>query len=98
MMAMLADRSRPGVLEIPPVDHASLSFVVCLSDDATLKANLMASPCLGSSSPHEVIAVCNAPSAAAGLRLGLARAKHELVICVHQDVVLPWGWDRLVVE
>ena len=77
---------------------ARLSFVVCLADDATLKANLLASPCLGPGSPHEVIAVRNAPSAAAGLSLGLARARHELVVCVHQDVVLPSGWDRLVVD
>ncbi len=75
-----------------------LSFVVCLSDEATLTANLLASPCLGPDSPHEVIAVRNAPSAAAGLSLGLARARHELVVGLHQDVVLPSGWDRRVVE
>ena len=75
-----------------------LSFVVCLSDDATLKANLMASPCLGRNSPHEVLAVRNAPSAAAGLSLGLARARNGLVVWVHQDVVLPAGWDRQVID
>ena len=59
----------------------------------TLRANLLASPCL---SAHEVIAIRNAPSAAAGLNMGIARAKHELVVCVHQDVFLPSGWDRLM--
>jgi hypothetical protein len=54
----------------------------------------MASPCLGTGSPHEVIAIRNAPSAAAGLNLGLGRAKHECVVCVHQDVFLPEGWDH----
>ena len=34
------------------------------------------------------------PSAADGLNLGLERAKHEWVVCVHQDVYLPEGWDR----
>ncbi|HZW33325.1 MAG TPA: glycosyltransferase [Isosphaeraceae bacterium] len=78
--------------------EASLSLIVCLSDEATLKANLLASPCLGPGSPHEVIAVRNAPSAAAGLTLGWARARNDLIVCVHQDVVLPAGWDRLVVD
>jgi hypothetical protein len=77
---------------------APFSFAVCLSDDATLKANLTASPCLGLNSPHEVIAIRNAPSAAAGLSLALAHARHELVVCVHQDVFLPSGWDQRVVD
>jgi hypothetical protein len=60
-----------------------LSFVVCLSDDAVLDANLMTSPCLGSGTPHEVVAIRNAPSAAAGLNLGLHRVQHDLVDCAH---------------
>jgi Glycosyltransferase like family len=70
-----------------------LSFVVCVSDPAILGANLRASPCLSSGPPHEVISVRNAPNAAAGLNLGLERAKNEWVVCVHQDVYLPRGWD-----
>src|SRR5437016_9734322 len=83
---------------VDAAERVPLSFVVCLSHDATLKANLLTSDCLGPGSPHEVIAVRNATSAAAGLNLGLARAQHDLVVCVHQDVVLPTGWDRLVVD
>jgi Glycosyltransferase like family len=74
--------------------NAPLSLVVCLSDAAVLQANLLASPCLGPGSPHEVIVVKNCPSAAGGLNVGLERAKHEWVVCVHQDVYLPEGWDR----
>ena len=40
----------------------------------------------------------NCPSAAAGLNIGLERAKHDWVVCVHQDVYLPEGWDRLLVN
>jgi hypothetical protein len=81
-----------------PARHAAgeiaLTFVVCLSDDSILKANLLASPCLGPGSPHEVMAIRNAPSAAAGLRMGLERARNWWVVCVHQDVFLPEGWDQ----
>jgi hypothetical protein len=74
------------------------SFIVCLSDDSVLDANLMASPCLGSGTPHEVVAIRNAPSAAAGLNLGVGRAKHGWIVCVHQDVFLPSGWDHQLKE
>jgi len=41
-----------------------------------------------------LILVKNCPSAAGGLNLGIERAQHEWVVCVHQDVHLPEGWDR----
>jgi hypothetical protein len=73
---------------------ARLSFVACVSDDEVLRSNLLASPCLGTGSGHEVILVKNCPSAADGLNLGLARSSGEWVIALHQDVFLPDGWDR----
>jgi hypothetical protein len=75
-----------------------LSFVVCLSDESVLDANLMASPCLEPGTPHDVVAIRNAPSAAAGLNLGLDRAQHDSIVYVHQDVFLPKGWDHQVEE
>jgi hypothetical protein len=78
-------------------DSRPLSFVVCVNDNAILSANLLSSPCLAHGSPHEILLMRNAPSAAAGLNLGLERARHELVVCVHQDVHLPQGWDRRLV-
>ena len=56
----------------------------------------MASPIFNRHAPHEVIASRRAPSAAAGLSTSLARARNDLVVCVHQDVYLPAGWDRLM--
>ena len=47
-----------------------LSFGSCVSNEEVLRANLLASPCLGPDSPHEVILVKNCPSAADGLNLG----------------------------
>src|SRR5262249_12629070 len=95
---MSGDEFGPTGVEPQPTDHVPLSFVVCLSDDTIFQANPLASPCLQPGSPHEVIAVRYAPSAAAGLSMGLARARNELVVCAHQDVFLPSGWDRLVVN
>ena len=79
-------------------DDAPVSFLACVSDGPTLESNLLRSPCLIGGSPHEVVAVKNCPSAAAGLNLGLERAQCEFVVCVHQDVYLPAGWDRCLMQ
>jgi Glycosyltransferase like family len=81
-----------------PTDETSLSFVTCVSDDAILDDNLLGSPCLEPDSPYDVVLIEDCPSAADGLNLGLERAKHDWVVCVHQDVYLPQGWDRRLVS
>jgi hypothetical protein len=73
-----------------------LTFVACVSDQEVLGANLLASPCLKPGSPHELILVKNCRSAAAGLNLGIARARREFFVCLHQDVRLPPGWDMSI--
>jgi len=88
-------RGRPLPEPRPDVGNAedsALSFVVCVSDETVLAANLLASPCLGQGSPHEVIPVRGAATAAEGLNRGLEQARHPWVVCVHQDVYLPRGW------
>lgn len=88
-------RGRPLPDPEPDVESAAdsaLSFVVCVSDETVLAANLLASPCLGQGSPHEVIPVRGAATAAEGLNRGLERARHPWVVCAHQDVYLPRGW------
>ena len=79
-------------------DLPHLSFATCLSSPETLRTNLLASPCLRPGTPHQVIAVEGCPSAADGLNAGFQYAKHELIVCVHQDVYLPEGWDRCLAQ
>jgi hypothetical protein len=76
----------------------ALTFVVCVSDDARLKANLLSSPCLRSGSAHEVLVFRGCRSAAEGLNEGLRRAGNRIVVCVHQDVYLPRGWPGRFLE
>ncbi len=75
-----------------------LSFVVCISDQEILRANLLGSPCLKKGSPHQVISAVHAPSAAAGWNAALESARHEWVVLAHQDVFLPAGWDRRIMR
>jgi hypothetical protein len=76
----------------------TITFVACVSDEELLDANLLASPWLAPGSSHEVILVRNARSAAEGLNLGIKRAAGDLIVCVHQDVFLPNGWDDQLIR
>jgi hypothetical protein len=82
----------------PCAPGRQLSFVVCVSHLPTLRGQLLASPILAAGSEHELIVVQNCPSAAHGLNRGIERAKSDWVVCLHQDVVLPEGWDDMAIE
>jgi SAM-dependent methyltransferase len=78
-------------------EDVALSVVACVSDEASLQANLLASPCLAGGGPHEVMLARGCASAAEGLNAGIERARNPLVVLTHQDVYLPRGWpERLL--
>ena len=76
----------------------ALSLAACISEDELLQRNLLASPCFDPRFQHDIVAVRNCPSAAAGLNIALKRAEREFVVCVHQDIFLPAGWDRCLIQ
>ncbi|HTZ08598.1 MAG TPA: glycosyltransferase, partial [Acidimicrobiales bacterium] len=78
--------------EVDPAEERPLTFVACVNDEAQLEANLARSPCLAPGSPHELLVFRDAASAGEGLNAGIAAARHERVVLVHQDVYLPAGW------
>lgn len=65
------------------------SFVVAANDRGVLNKNLLASPCLGKDSPHEVLILEGYSSAPCAYNRGLEQSKNEVVVFVHQDVYLP---------
>ena len=75
-----------------------LSLVACVSDESVLRKNLLASPCLQAGTRHELLLARNCSSAAEGLNVGIERANNTWVICVHQDVFLPPGWDHRLLD
>jgi SAM-dependent methyltransferase len=74
-----------------------LTIVACVNDETVLRTNLLASPCLRPGTPHEILLARGCRNVADGLNAALARARHQWVVCVHQDVYLPEGWDRTLV-
>ncbi|MDR1276788.1 MAG: glycosyltransferase [Candidatus Accumulibacter sp.] len=78
-------------------DTPPVSVGVCTNDPETLRANLLASPCL-QSDKHEILTIEGASSAAEGLNEAIAQARNEIVVLAHQDVYLPAGWVARVFE
>ena len=78
-----------------------LSFVTCASNLEVLGARLLSSPCLGSGG-YPLAVYFNAPSAAHGFNAAMRAEQAKSpdgssgdswLVWVHQDVVLPQGWD-----
>ena len=84
--------------EPPPGPAEPLTFAACVNDETSLRTNLLASPCLRPGTPHEVLLARGCRNIADGLNAAVARAKNDWVVCVHQDVYLPEGWDRRLVQ
>jgi SAM-dependent methyltransferase len=78
-------------------DTPPVSVGVCVNDPETLRANLLASPCL-QSGRHEILTIEGANSAAEGLNAAIAQARNEIVVLAHQDVYLPAGWIARVLD
>jgi hypothetical protein len=86
----------PKVVPFLTVTH---TFVIGVSDHAILKRNFMASPCVAAADPlHQVILMRGGPNVSAKLQRGLEHAENEWVVCLHQDVWLPPGWDIQLVQ
>lgn len=69
-----------------------LTFVVAANDHATLRDNLLASPCLRTGSHHKLVVQEGFRSAAAAYNAALDSSVGETVVFVHQDVFLPELW------
>lgn len=68
------------------------TFVVAVNNLRIFEDNFLASPCLAGLHSHEVIVQSGFRSASEAYNDGLDKARNELVIFVHQDVILTGGW------
>ena len=72
----------------------ALTFIVPVADEEVFHSNFLASPTLRGSHPHQIIPQRGFRCAGEAYTDGLDRALNDIVIFVHQDVVLPANWDR----
>lgn len=70
---------------------SDLTIIAAVNNDAVLNSCLLGSPDLKSGAV-EVLAMRGHPSAASAYNAGIAQAKGEYLVFVHQDVYLAEGW------
>jgi glycosyltransferase involved in cell wall biosynthesis len=69
-----------------------LTFVVTVSNKEVFARNFLASPCLERAADCEILDQADFPSAARAYNEALDRARHEIVVFCHSDIVLPEQW------
>ena len=80
----------PSPQTMPRPNHFSL--IVAVNDRKVLSDNLLTSPCLKGERDYDLFLQEGFPSAAAAYNDAIARAQTDLLIFVHQDVILPGEW------
>lgn len=69
-----------------------LTFVVAVNNRDVLQNNLLASPCFRKPHGHQIIIQEGFNSAAKAYNDATDRAQNELMVFVHQDIILPEQW------
>ncbi len=69
-----------------------VTFVVAANNREVLERNFLASPCLPAGHGHPILIQRNFSSAAKAYNDAMEKSENDLMIFVHQDMVLPEGW------
>jgi Glycosyltransferase like family len=69
-----------------------ITFVVAVNNRAVLENNFLASPCLRTPHPHQILIQEGYPSAATAYNAAIDESANDLIVFIHQDVILlePW--------
>lgn len=78
--------------------HNCFTVVVAVNNDEIVKENLLSSPCFRTVKRHEFILQRGFPSAALAYNDAIARASNDLLVLVHQDMILPVEWLQQVTD
>ena len=72
--------------------HNPITFVAAVNNRETLKENLLASPCLQQPNSHQILIQERYASAAKAYNDAIDRSRNDLIVFVHQDIILPESW------
>ena len=70
----------------------AISFAVAVNNQQVFESNLLASPCLREPHHHEILVQRNFDSAAKAYNDAIDKSKNDLLVFVHQDIILPAAW------
>ncbi len=73
-------------------DELAISFVIAANDELVLHSNALASPALRDDHQHEVLIQRGFPSASLAYNDAIDKARHDVIVCMHQDIYLPENW------
>ena len=82
----------PGVFSDSGSCVQNITFAVAVNNRETFQNNFLASPCLRSSRPPQILVQGNYPSAAIAYNDALDRGQNDLVVFAHQDMYFPRPW------
>jgi len=70
-----------------------VTFVIAVNNREVFDRNFLASPCLRqAAADHQILAQANFTSAAMAYNDAIDRAKNDLIVFCHQDILLPQFW------
>lgn len=74
---------------------ALITFAVATYGSREILANnLLASPCFENGHPHQILIEQDSGSAAEAYNRAIDEASNDLIVFVHNDVILPRGWTE----
>ena len=74
--------------------NETVTFVVPVSDNDTYEENFSASPLFNERHQHQILAIQNASSASKLYNWAIDKSLTDILVFVHQDVLLPASWLR----
>ena len=69
-----------------------ITFVLAVNNRAILENNFLASPCLRLPHPHEILLQEGYSSASKAYNAAIDRSSNDLIVFVHQDIILLESW------
>ena len=70
----------------------TFTFAAAVNSRSVLEENLLASPCLAEGRAHQVLLQEGFASAAAAYNEAIDKSENDLIVFVHQDMILPGDW------
>jgi hypothetical protein len=72
--------------------NSAITFAVATNSREILQDNFLSSPCFAQAHPHQILIQEGFTSACAAYNDAIKRSTNDLIVFVHQDILLPESW------
>jgi hypothetical protein len=70
----------------------NITFAAAVNSRELAERNFLASPCLQTTHSHQILVQENFPSAAKAYNNAIEKSRNEIIVFLHQDMILPDSW------